>query len=86
MSNKKPSRGANKTKYHYKLVNDNKTETEFFKTTKEITEKYGISRGNIYLMTKNKETKRRIYGHIHIDKINEHYLTIEHGINEALIL
>jgi hypothetical protein len=86
MSNKKISRGTNKTKYHYKLVNDKNTETEFFKTTKEITEKYGISRGNIYLMTKNKEAKRRIYNHIHIDKINEHYLTIDHGISENLIL
>ena len=86
MSNNKPHRGTNKTKYHYKLVNDNKTDVEFFKTTKQITEKYGISRSNIYLMAKNKETKRRMYKHIHIDKINEHYLTIEQGIDASLLI
>lgn len=85
-------RGVNKKIYHYKIKNihNDNDEFEYYKTIKDITEKYGISRGNVYLMIKNNENintiRRRKYAHLYIQKINEHYLTIEQGIDPSQIL
>jgi hypothetical protein len=81
-------RGLTRKKYHYKLINsENNNEIEYFKTTSEIIEKYNISRPQIYLMCKIEDRPiiRRKYAHLKIEKINLHYLTVEHGIDAALI-
>ena len=66
-------RGINKTMYHYKLQNLNDiSKIEYYKTINDITTKYGISRGNVYLMIKSAgdtEIKRRKYAHLTIERI-----------------
>jgi hypothetical protein len=79
-------RGPAKTYYHYLLTNNNTHEREYFKTLNQITEKYEISRSNIYLMVKNPSTIRRKYNDISIEKIHLHYLVVEQDIDPALIM
>lgn len=82
-------RGINKKMYHYKLMDSNDVgHVEYYKTIRDITDTHGISRGNVYLMLKNEnqDIKRRKYAHIQIEKINEHYLCVEHGVDPNVIL
>lgn len=79
-------RGPNKLYYHYKLKHDSNDNFEYYKSCKEITEKYNISRSNIYLMCKNPETPRRTYNNIKIEKIHKHYLIIDANVPENQIL
>jgi len=85
MSNRK--RTANKTHYHYKLIDNEKgtNEPEYFKTLNDITKKYGISRSNIYLMCKSPDTERRKYNNFKIEKVHIHYLVVEHGLDPTTI-
>jgi hypothetical protein len=84
-SNNSRARGPNKLYYNYKLISDNE-EPEYFKSCKEITNKYGISRSNIYLMIKYPETERRKYNNIKINKIHEHYLVIDANVPREQII
>lgn len=82
-------RGINKKMYHYKLQDiNNEGSVEYYKTIRDITDKHGISRGNVYLMLKNENTdiKRRKYAHIKIERIKEHYLSVEHGVDPSVII
>tara|TARA_R110002072_G_scaffold223_1_gene1655 strand:- start:15179 stop:15445 length:267 start_codon:yes stop_codon:yes gene_type:complete len=76
-------RGPNYKNYHYKLVNNDTT--KYYKTLKDITAEHNISRGNIYLMLKDPEKKRRKYNHLQIEKCHLHYLVVEQGIDPNLI-
>jgi len=84
--NNKMPRTENKLYYHYKLKHDSNNNFEYFKSCKEITEKYNISRSNIYLMCKNPKTPRRKYNNIKIEKIHLHYLIIDSNVSESQIL
>ena len=79
------NRGLNQKTYHYKLKNNVNNEEKYYKTCNEITNEYGISRANIYLMVKNPETPRRKYNHITIEKCNLHYLVVEQGLSPEVI-
>lgn len=83
MSNR--TRTENKTHYHYKLVDNETNETKYFKTLNDITNEYGISRSNIYLMCKNPQIERRKYNNIIIEKVHIHYLVVEQGLNPNTI-
>lgn len=76
-------RSVNKTHYHYKIFNRETNETKYYKTLNHITDDYGISRSNIYLMCKNNDTEvnRRKYDHLDIEKIHLHYLVVEQGLD-----
>lgn len=76
-------RSVNKTHYHYKIFNRETNETKYYKTLNHITDEYGISRSNIYLMCKNNDTEinRRKYDHLNIEKIHLHYLVVEQGLD-----
>lgn len=80
-------RTANKTHYHYKLINNETDEKtpEYYKTLNDITNKYGISRSNIYLMCKYPETARRKYNNFKIEKVHLHYLVVEQGLDPSTI-
>jgi hypothetical protein len=82
----KRARGPNKLYYNYKLKLDDNEEYEYYKSCKEITDKYGISRSNIYLMVKYPETERRKYNNFRIEKIHKHYLTIDANVPEHQII
>ena len=73
-------RGINKTMYHYKLQNLNDiSKIEYYKTIND----------NVYLMIKSAgdtEIKRRKYAHLTIERINEHYLTVEHNLDPSVII
>lgn len=77
MSIRQRIRGPAKTYYHYLVTKKDCEEKEYYKTISEINEKYGISRGNIYLMCKQPDIKRRKYTNIKIEKIHLHYLLVD---------
>ena len=52
----------------------------------EITEKYNISRSNIYLMVRNPETVRRKFNDLKIEKVHIHYLVIEQNLDPSVIM
>ena len=82
----KTTRRRNFTNYHYKLKNKNgEGEDEYYKSMEDITKKYGISRGNLYLLIKEPNKERRKYNHLHVEKINTHYLVIEQGLDPSVI-
>lgn len=80
------NRGPAKTFYHYLLTNKNTHEKEYFKTLNNITNKYKISRSNIYLMIKNPDVIRRKYNDIAIEKVHLHYLVVEQNLDPSTIL
>tara|TARA_R110002153_G_scaffold193128_1_gene346479 strand:+ start:276 stop:536 length:261 start_codon:yes stop_codon:yes gene_type:complete len=86
MSIRQRIRGPAKTYYHYLVTNKDSEEKEYYKTISEINTKYGISRGNIYLMCKNPNVKRRKYNDITIEKIHLHYLVVEQDIDPISIV
>ncbi len=86
MSNTPKRRGPNFKNYHYKInYNDITIPTKYYRTLQEITTEHSISRGNIYLMIKEPEKKRRKYNHLQIEKCHIHYLVVEQGIDPNLI-
>ena len=85
MTNEMKTRSANKTHYHYKLYNKETNETKFYKTLNHITNEYGISRSNIYLMCKNPDVERRKYNNLKIEKVHIHYLVVEQGLDPNTI-
>lgn len=80
------NRGPQKTFYHYKLINKNTHEIEYFKTLNNITDKYQISRSNVYLMIKNPNITRRKYNDIEIEKVHLHYLVVEQHLDPSSII
>ena len=60
-------------------------ETKFYKTLNHITNEYGISRSNIYLMCKNPDVERRKYNNLNIEKVHIHYLVVEQGLDPNTI-
>ena len=85
MTNEMKTRSANKPHYHYKLYNKETNETKFYKTLNHITNEYGISRSNIYLMCKNPDVERRKYNNLNIEKVHIHYLVVEQGLDPNTI-
>lgn len=79
------SRSANSTYYHYMLHNNDTNEDKYYMTLDQITNEYGISRSNIYLMCKNPDVERRKYNNLQIKKIHLHYLVVEQGIDPSTI-
>ena len=80
MTNRQRIRGPSKTFYHYLITHNNNDKKEYYKTINEIINKHNISRGNIYLMCKNPNLKRRTYTEFKIKKIHIHYLAIDQDI------
>ena len=80
---KRRARGKQKSMYHY-VVRDIEFGTELpFKTTQDIKAMYGISRATVYLMINEKDDRnKRKYKNLEIIKKFQHYLTVEHGIDE----
>tara|TARA_R110002012_G_scaffold237919_2_gene411684 strand:+ start:400 stop:672 length:273 start_codon:yes stop_codon:yes gene_type:complete len=79
-------RGPAKTYYNYLLTDKNTQEKTHYKTLQEITEKYNISRSNIYLMVRNPETVRRKFNDLKIEKVHIHYLVIEQNLDPSVIM
>jgi len=83
----KKARGTNYMYYNYKIYNDNADDIEYYKTMAEITNIYGISRANIYLMIKDPLNENRIkYKDLLIEKCRHHYLEIDAGISADLLV
>jgi hypothetical protein len=80
-------RGRNYKTYNYVLIDNNSESKEkhYYKTLKDITDIYKISRSNIYLLIRNPDVVRRKYNNLKIEKCNLHYLVVEHGIDASLI-
>ena len=78
-------RSGNKTYYNYCVFNINSQSTEYYKTVQHITDKYQISRANIYLMCKNPDVIRRKYNDLKIKKVHLHYLVVEQNIKPEMI-
>ncbi len=80
-------RSANKSHYHYRLFNNevDASKPEYYRTLNDITDKYGISRSNIYLMCKFPNTERRKYNNFKIEKVHIHYLVVEQGLDPSTI-
>ena len=77
----KKTRGKNKNFYHYRLQEINPTDEnkyldyQYFKTAKEVCEKYNVCRATLYKILKNPTCKTKIPFRlervcIHIDSLN----------------
>jgi predicted DNA-binding protein YlxM (UPF0122 family) len=71
-THKRIGRGINKTYYHYMVYNSDNELNTYYRTTKEIAQEFGCSRGTIYSIITNPDKPRRIYKNLKIEQDYKH--------------
>tara|TARA_R110000796_G_scaffold252443_1_gene386814 strand:- start:6546 stop:6830 length:285 start_codon:yes stop_codon:yes gene_type:complete len=77
LTNRK-GRGINKSYYHYSVYNNENDTIEYYRTTKDIAEEFGCSRGTIYNIINNPTQPRRVYKNLVIEQDYKHYSVIDY--------